>query len=500
MTEPVGGRDEHSPYIALELRDGSPAARGSPSITLSVSPPAASWTWDGRTLEVRTGRLGLPVLYVCLKGDRLLVSPSILELLRQGAPAEPDWEALSVFLRWGNFVGEDTAFRSIRALPPNAVGRWEAGTWTIAGGIRHVRPGMPDRETALDAYVELFDQGLRRLIPDEAFCTVPLSGGRDSRHIFLGLHSAGFLPDLAVTARPSDAHIPTETPVAERLAKAVGVRHLVVPAPADRLGAERRKNHVTGFASQQHGWYWAVVDAVARSVPSDQPTLVFDGLGGDVLSAGLFATPEAVADFEAGRLDDLATRLLFGRVVDNPEPWGWFRREYRENLDGGRAVQRLKAELEKHADAPNPLVSFLFYNRTRRGVGGPFCDMWRGVAEPRFPFLDPDLFDHLMGLPPELTLDHRFHTDAIRRAYPEFADMPYTSKSEGGGHDSTVHRAHAIEVARRTGLGAGIPWIRTTWAAPRLLRCVLSPGYSRNIRWLGPFLTYLDDLTTVVDG
>ena len=83
----------------------------------------AKWDWDGERLVVRNDRYGLYPLYYFQNGNTIAVSPSLIRLLMEGALAELDHDALSVFLRIGFFIGEDTPFDSIRAVPPEA--RWE---------------------------------------------------------------------------------------------------------------------------------------------------------------------------------------------------------------------------------------------------------------------------------------------------------------------------------------------------------------------------------------
>ena len=49
----------------------------------------------------------------------------------------------------------------------------------------------------------------------------------------------------------------------------------------------------------------------------------------------------------------------------------------------------------------------------------------RNVSTVYTPYLDHEVFDLLSSLPPVIFEDHAFHDDAIARAYPEFADLPY---------------------------------------------------------------------------
>jgi asparagine synthetase B (glutamine-hydrolysing) len=84
----------------------------------------AEWSWDGNRLTVRNDRYGFYPLYYSLQDNEISVSQSIFRLLAEGASPEIDQTAIAVFLRLGYFIGEDTPFRYIRALPPDATLEW----------------------------------------------------------------------------------------------------------------------------------------------------------------------------------------------------------------------------------------------------------------------------------------------------------------------------------------------------------------------------------------
>ena len=62
----------------------------------------------------------------------------------------------------------------------------------------------------------------------------------------------------------------------------------------------------------------------------------------------------------------------------------------------------LRAELAKHADAPNPVASFFFWNRTRREVSLIPYGLLRTIPTVHSPFLDHDLYDLMTSLPLDL--------------------------------------------------------------------------------------------------
>jgi asparagine synthetase B (glutamine-hydrolysing) len=139
-----------APFIHLKRTGNTITAAGSTSYAAGHKLPHRTertlddgifveWSWDGRRLRVRNDRYGVrPCFYFAAPGE-ICVSPSIPRLLDHAhAPLEFDDGAMAVFLRFGSFIGEDTPFEAVRALPPGAALEWTAGRLaTAVGGARH---------------------------------------------------------------------------------------------------------------------------------------------------------------------------------------------------------------------------------------------------------------------------------------------------------------------------------------------------------------------------
>jgi len=184
----------------------------------------AEWQWDGARLAARTDRFGFQPLYYATRGGTFWLSPSIPALLAAGVPAELDDAALAVFLRLGYFLDADTAFRHVRQVPPAARIAWAEGQLTVEGG-RSVAPcrHAVGRDDAVDQYVAIFRAAMARRPVDPARTVVPLTGGRDSRHILLELHAAGVAPARSVTVQVAPPKSVEDVRVARALAAAAGV-------------------------------------------------------------------------------------------------------------------------------------------------------------------------------------------------------------------------------------------------------------------------------------
>jgi hypothetical protein len=254
----------------------------------------------------------------------------------------------------------------------------------------------------------------RRIRPEEDVA-VPLSGGRDSRHILLELCDAGRRPRLVITLHAFPP-FGSEDDIARQVAAAVALPHVILPQRRARFIAEIRKNRITNFCADEHAWYLALADYL-----EGRARHIYDGIGGDVLSAGLFLTVNRLALFQTGRFEELALHLF----QDSGPIIGLLAPQWKTLLNAEVALARLTPELVRHADAPNPVGSFYFWNRTRREIAlAPYRILSRSV-EVLSPYLDWDLFDFLASLPATLLLDHAFHTETIRRAYPAHADLRF---------------------------------------------------------------------------
>jgi hypothetical protein len=408
-----------APFIHVRMVDGAPVVAGMTDHAAGRrgAPGFAAWRWDGRALTVENCRYGVrPVFYYAAPGE-ICVSTSIETLLARGAPTELDTEALATFLRLNWFLGEDTPFKAIRMVPPAARFRWD-GVLSLDSALHIVPPNGIGRDAAIDEYIARFRRAIERNYVDGAL--LPLSGGRDSRHILFELCRIG-RPRLCATVKdappwpnPSD-----NTLLARQLTATFGIEHAVLEYIPDIVAAERAKNELTSLCSLEHVWYMPVHDRLAR-----ESGRVFDGLAGDYLSAGGGLDPKSIELLHAGQIDALANHLVVRRRL----PLMTFLQDA-DAFPLEAAQARVRRELDRHLAAANPLSSFFFWNRVRRGIG-PSSFGIMAAHDVCTPYLDYDVFDLLTGLTVDNFADRKFHTEAIQRAFPQYAHIPFESKKK----------------------------------------------------------------------
>jgi hypothetical protein len=244
--------------------------------------------------------------------------------------------------------------------------------------------------------------------------------------------------------------------------------------------------------ADEHAWFMAMADRLNGNVSA-----VFDGIAGVLSATSKFLSPEVLGLFEAGRFGLLAERLIAAssdeqalRAVCAPPAYRRMGREL--------AVSRLADELSRHVGAADPVKSFHFWNRTRREIALVPYGLLNGVPRVYSPFLDHELFDVMFGVPPDvispdlLPEDKTFHAEAICRAYPRFADLPFANvhdRIDAGTHHAQLTRDLAVLALRQCRHRP--TFLNRTHVLPRLLTSIVSRRCADRVGWMTPSALYL---------
>jgi len=422
------------PFFAAQYRDGRVHTQGTPRCRLGHHIPRGDrpvddgifvhWDWDGERLEVVNDRYGIYPLFYSHQMGGICISPSIHHVLGEDMPRTLDTGALAVFYRLGFFIGEDTPFELVRILPPGSRLTWQDEKLSLIRGS--LEAPLPDRpvssfDEAVTHYGELFAQAIERRPPGQQGFTLPVSGGRDSRHILFELLRQGHQPTRTVTVRMRPPSSNEDIRIARILTEALGLPHEEIDVPTSYFRAHLKDIELTQFCST-HVWPLPV----AAHLKGRTNTL-YDGLAGSVISGGFQVSEQKLDMFREGRLKELATVLLREAGVES-FLHDSLSHDFSAALSDTAAVERLSDELARHQHARNPLVSYIFWNRTRRGVGLiPFA-LLADIDRVYCPYLDHDVFDFLINLDASYAMGNALHDQAILRGYPEYAHLPFEDK------------------------------------------------------------------------
>jgi len=494
----VGNRLIGVPFVSIERRPDGYTVRGQPQCSMGHRIPRpggrddgiyASWRWDGARLVVENDRSGFYPIFYFADQRRVCVSPIIARLLAEGADTTIDDEAMAVFLRLGYMIGEATPFRHIRCVPPDAVFEWSTEGLKVEGRRAVPRPSSLSRDAALDGFIELFRISMQRR-PLAGRCVLPLSGGRDSRHIFFEVCRRGWKPGHCVSV---DLRHEQDAAVAAQLANSEGVPIRIITPAKPSFKNETRRNLETSFCSDEHTWSLTLADHLDR----EGAECAWDGIAGDVLSSSRSLSAERQRWFESGDFRSLAMNLIGNDTFTRQA----LPAELRNRWSTERAIAQIAAELKRCSEAPNPMAAFVFRNRTRREIALYSYGYLRNMRCVYAPFLDHDLFDHLASLPAPMLLDRRLHDDAIRRAYPERAGIPFAAKTGRRAFEDRVLAGFAGDALRILAKAEHRNWVDTGYFGRRFLRSWLNLWRKEDDTYLGIRCLYLLQLEdTVTNG
>jgi asparagine synthetase B (glutamine-hydrolysing) len=318
----------------------------------------------------------------------------------------------------------------------------------------------------VDGYVTLFREAVRRRLPrDDQRVNVPLSGGRDSRHLLFELARAGQQSIETVTIRQYPPNADDDARVAPIVAGAVGVSNEVLPLDPSVVAAERRKNTITSYCADRHVQLLPLVDYLR-----DRADVIYQGLGGDTLSgAHLDEQTTALTLLAEGRHTELA-RALLHRHSDERALEATLQPDARRRFSFAAAQAALAEEVARYADWPHPWGAFRMANRTARSVALlPFAMLTRACSV-MTPYLDADFAAFLQTLPTSALADGRLHDEAIRRAFPRYAELPYADPNRLGAPAPRFFRRLSWDLAREMMRHRPSPLVRRRFLASRLLR------------------------------
>jgi len=469
MTLPIDrGGAWDAPVFLARSAGGAVVARGH-SAWASAPPgraamPRAEWAWRDGVLSARVDPLGFFSLFVYEKEGEIALSPSLLHLVAEGCDATPDRRALAVFHRMGIFVGNDTPLAHVRVLPPGGALRWDGrGPAHVTGAGAIPREQAIGREAALEGMIAHFRAAVARALAD---CPgpffVPLSGGRDSRHILLEVLHQGRRPEACVTFHHNGATFNPEARAARALCARLGLAHDVLGHARPRLADAFRALVMTGLCADEHAQMMPLHDYFL-----DRAGASFDGIAGDILtnpddSAERYMGLARRGDYKAIAEDMIAGH---GRVISQPG-WGRGAGPIRSPGMDEEARDHVAAAIARYDAAPDPYQMFWMFHRTRREINFVPQAILSGADRVFCPYLDPDFAGFCLTLPYAVTRDRQLHNDVIARAWPEVADIPYQEGfSQGRRHRAPLAvrlrtARDALALAGQAGTGGSVAALR----------------------------------------
>ncbi len=383
------------------------------------------WKYENQRFIFNNDRFGVyPAFYYEHNG--MFILSTSLDNLTSRIPDKHlslDYEGLSVFFRLGWFIGDHTPFAVIKAVPPDCTITWENGVLLISGNERlSIAPFKGTRSEVIDKFIYLFQESMSDCIAlTEGKISVPLSGGRDSRHILFELMRQKVVPDLTVTVKSIPPRINGDMVVAEIITDALSLEHMILDQPTNKFNNEWNKNLLSNYCSFEHTWAMPMLEFFQRRNVKN----IYDGIAGDVFSKGVFLDQTALNLLENKTTEDVARYILKRSTQTALLEYGVLHRSLTEKCSVELALSSLTREFNRHKNTNDPIDSFFFWNRTRRAISSYTYGMLGSIENIFSPFLGYRIVDFFLSITPDFNFPNELHSETIARAYLEYKDIPY---------------------------------------------------------------------------
>lgn len=450
------------------------------------------WKSDDTSLILQNDSYGMYPVYYSSSSKELHFSSNIECLVRNEEDCQLDDEAIAVFLRAEWYIGNSTPFLNIKALPPGALLRFDKNGCQISSSPMTVGKAgqVTTRDQAIERYGELFHNSMNKFLVNISNIKVgvPLSGGRDSRHILFDMVASGCTPHSCLTMKKQPPRADEDARIAKEVCDFLNIKHILLNQDSSFLDSELSKNRLTNFCALSHSWLLPL----SRFLRDEGYEAIFDGIGGDMLSSGLELTRERLSLYRSEKYSQLANNILGNEaLIANLLTEPAYRRFNRD-----LAIRAVITELEKHVHAPNPVGQMLFWNRTRRYIALAPWGILNQQLYSFAPYLDHELYSFLTSLPAEYFLDHSFHEQTISQKYPQYAHIPYEAKSPPIKYErASVNYPQIYELLRYfIREFTNYPMYRPIFIYPRLVKSLLTTKYYNRSNHLYRIPIYLDQL------
>lgn len=452
------------------------------------------WDWGRRRLLGFRDRVGVRPLFYATRIDGIAVATDVDLLLSiVGDPGTPDDRMIVEYLTW-NFGSVDRTFwTGLRRLPAGQVLEASADAAQVRPYWHPPEPTSVDPDAVYPLFRELFFQSVRRRLAGEEPVLAHLSGGVDSSAIvcvadcLLRTEPGRFPPVRAVSARYPGLEA-DEGPYIDAVTRRVSLptdswdgrsqEFLDLSAPS-RAGPGYR-NHRADETTEEFAIaerYGAVAILSGQGgdqlgVPSGLPQYLFRGrpiwFGRRVLSR------DDLSWGERARL----LRFLVRSIAPEPFSKWWARRRGRRNAPPWLESRWSDVISDIHGEAATRLRDFRSVVQEahwRDLLGGAMAHALdadhrvstRHGVDVRYPFLDHDLVDFVLKLPPERWPLPEPGARLQRRALADLLPEVVLSRTRKTGFSPVVasHLRHAAP--RLRALLFDGPWASERWVSRR---------------------------------
>jgi asparagine synthase (glutamine-hydrolysing) len=243
--------------------------------------------WDDRTqrLFLVRDRLGVKPLIYARRNGQLAFASTVRALRAAGLAGGIDPNAVAEFLQLGFVTERRSIYEGVEKLPPASIAEWSANEFSVRRywtPPSHSNAPTISFEEAIDETERLLLEAVELRLHADVPVAALLSGGVDSSLVCWAIAKLG--GDVTAYTAGTPGHIADETDDALATARAIGIRHNVLPlSDADEAGVP---DLVAAFAEPFACSSALGMLRISRAIAATPARVVLTGDGGDDVFLG----------------------------------------------------------------------------------------------------------------------------------------------------------------------------------------------------------------------
>lgn len=445
----------------------------------------------GRQLRLITDAWGVAPLYWRRLADGLVLfatSPRFLQA--DGDAVEPIAERM--FMHQSALCGELSFISGVRRVGPGRVitfsgGRERTADWFSYASLAEGREPVTPEAVRLseDAFNTAMER-CARLMPGGRH-DLPLSSGDDSRRILVALQESGKSFDALTVRVLQKGRRDLDARFASEMARHYGFPHTVLDVAPPSQFARDDAACRTLFASElmEHAWIAPLIRAL-----QPRPSLVFDGLGGDIFGNTGFGVAEMHTMAEDRKLDAAVRSRIPDSSIQALRARAW------------APLSAVWANVVDYLgflpEGPNRTDLAFLVTRAQRGTGPCLQHLLPPGHVAVYPYLDLDHAMTTLRFDPLGKLQQTLQARCLQRFWPAYYAFGGSRRIPDAVAPDRSNAAAAMRRARLTRLrsecsqdelvASAIARLRPEYSLLAAASLLSSPLGRRIGWWLEPFL------------
>ncbi len=334
-------------------------------------------------------------------------------------------DALLDFFIFGYYLGDKTFDENIHQLPPASILEISNHTMKVKEYWTYQHDGKydtRDTEQLTDELGRLWQKAMDSRLKKDEKIIIEISGGLDSRAILAAALKTTPKENILLYTFGDEKSYDCE--IGKIIAQTLGIQHIFLPAKKENFAEQYKKSFLDSEGMIDATPYSSLqVDQSLRSFGQK----IFNGfMGGEIMGPLIFLKIDALdlqtdADYQKAkdilldhhRFNDVQTiKLLF-----NPA--------YMKDLDVLSSFDKSVEDLQEIniEQLPNYCAKWLYVNESDKYTS--FCNFrYDSLFEYVKPFLDTELVDFLLRVPPELRKEKKLYKQMLMKKYSELFELP----------------------------------------------------------------------------